>query len=44
VGKNGISKKRGGGIGGRKALNDISKPFALQASKKNNSANVRERS
>lgn len=45
MGKNGISKaqkKGGGGIGGRKALNDISnlaKPSALQASKKN-SANV----
>ncbi|KAH0729831.1 hypothetical protein KY285_000838 [Solanum tuberosum] len=39
VGKNGISKKRGGGIGGRKALSDISKPSALQASKKNNSSN-----
>ncbi|XP_059311156.1 uncharacterized protein LOC132062640 isoform X2 [Lycium ferocissimum] len=45
VGKNGISKaqKKGGGLGGRKALNDISnsaKPSALQTSKKNNSANV----
>ncbi|KAH0732959.1 hypothetical protein KY289_004147 [Solanum tuberosum] len=33
VGKNGISKKRGGGIGGRKALNDISKPAALHQRK-----------
>lgn len=47
VGKSGISKaaqKKGGGIGGRKALNDISnstKPSAaLQTSKRNNSINV----
>lgn len=44
LGKNGISKaQKKGGIGGRKALNDISnsaKPSALQASKKNSSGNV----
>lgn len=44
-GKNDTSKalKKGGGLGGRKALNDISnsaKPSSLQASKKNYSTSV----
>lgn len=34
VGKNVTSKKREGGIGGRKSLNGISKPSAIQSSKK----------